>query len=88
MKIVVKIFNKINNKLYLFYKTFIKDYIRLSSSPYISGDTFRSISKHILDETSVINPLIVKSGDILFVKTSFLNEFIQKYLTLCLIISN
>ena len=80
MKIVLKILKKINNKLYFFYQKYFKNHIRISSNPYVSGDTFRSHSDHILDEVSAIDPFSVKSGEILFVKTNFLNEFIEKCL--------
>ncbi len=42
---------------------------RPSSSPFISGDTLRSESKFIFDETQTFNPLLVKTNDIVFLKT-------------------
>lgn len=55
---------------------------RYTSYPYISSDTFRAISDHILDETDLpFNPDAVKEGDLIYVRgyPVFLNEFI-KYL--------
>ena len=49
---------KINPKIY-----------RPSSSPFISGDTFRSESSFIFDETQTFNPSSVKNNDVVFLKT-------------------
>lgn len=52
------------------------DGLRLSSAPYISGDSFRACADHIFDETSrELNPCTIKRGDIVFVKTDYLNDF-------------
>lgn len=81
MKLLIyKIFSKITNKFYIYYQKHLKKYFKLSSAPYISGDTFRSQSDHILDDTSKIYPSKVKSGDTLFVKTDYINEFIDNCL--------
>ena len=53
----------------------------LSSKPYISGDTFRQLSNHIFDERKSIKFLNIKDGDIIFVKTDFLEQFISKHLS-------
>ena len=51
-------------------------YKRITSDPYISGDSFRAIANHLFDETTTeLNPAIVRTGDIIFVKTDYLNEF-------------
>jgi hypothetical protein len=51
---------------------------RRSSYPFISGDTFRSIADHILDETNQsLNPDMVKPYDIIFLKTDFVPAFFQ-----------
>ena len=42
---------------------------RLSSEPYISGDTFRKYSDFIFDETQRFDPEAVKKGDIIFLAT-------------------
>ena len=51
---------------------------RLSSYPYVSGDTFRSICDFIIDKTNnIIDPEHVKNGDIIFIAghTQLLNFF-------------
>lgn len=51
---------------------------RLGSYPYISGDTFRKIADFIFDETSMeVDPKKISSGDIIFVKTDYLNRFFE-----------
>lgn len=49
-----------------------------SSAPFLSGDTFRSISNHAYDEFSNIKPADVQRGDIVFVKNNFLKDFFAK----------
>lgn len=49
---------------------------RPSSDPYISGDGFRRLARHTYDETPrKFAPEHVRSGDIVFVATHFLEEF-------------
>jgi hypothetical protein len=49
---------------------------RSSSYPFLSGDTFREISNHIVDETNMpFNPHSVKNGDVIFLKTDMAREF-------------
>lgn len=49
---------------------------RSSSYPFIAGDTFRSISNHIVDETGMpFNPKAVQNGDIIFLKTDMAKFF-------------
>lgn len=49
---------------------------RASSSPYISGDSFRAIAHHIFDETDQsLSPHEIQNKDIVFVKTDYLQEF-------------
>jgi len=50
---------------------------RPSSSPWISGDTFRNISNHIFDETTTFNPRKVKNNDVVFVNTDVIEVFTQ-----------
>ena len=51
---------------------------RTSSYPFISGDTFRSIANHIIDETNQsFSPEQVKPYDIIFVKTDYASYFFQ-----------
>ena len=50
--------------------------VRISGAPFISGDRFRSASDHKYDETSRdMNPADVKFGDIVFLKTDYLEEY-------------
>lgn len=49
---------------------------RRSSSPYISGDTFRTFCKFAYDELGKsFDPAKVEEGDTIFVKTDFIDEF-------------
>lgn len=69
--------NKIFNFLYLKYLRYFRKYVRLSSEPYISGDTFRKHSKHVRDEISQIDYSAVEKNDIVFIKTDYLDEFLD-----------
>ena len=51
---------------------------RLSSYPYISGDTFRAFADHIFDEVTKLNPKNIKRGQVVFVKSDFLNLYFEK----------
>jgi len=52
---------------------------RLSSEPYISGDTFRSYADYLFDETTTsFDPSKVSYGDIVFVKSDMLDKFIKE----------
>lgn len=49
---------------------------RLSSCPFIAGDTFRAAADHIIDQDSPpFNPSAVKPGDVIFVKTDYVPHF-------------
>lgn len=49
---------------------------RTANSGLVSGDGFRSIAKHVFDETNIaFNPVNVERGDIVFVKHDFLDLF-------------
>ena len=51
---------------------------RISSYPFISGDTFRAIADHIIDETNIpFDPKKVKSRDIIFLKTDLAIQFFK-----------
>lgn len=53
---------------------------RGSSAPFISGDTFRSYADHVFDETTLqFDPLSVKFGDVIFVKTDW--EYLEEFFT-------
>ncbi len=73
--LIKKITKKLYQKIYILYIRYIKNYIRISSYPYVSGDTFRKYSQHVLDETSDLKVKDVKKGDIVFVKTDYLESF-------------
>ena len=60
VKYLAKNTRKINYFLYINYIRHFKKYLRLSSQPFISGDTFRSFARHKLDESSTVNSLKVK----------------------------
>jgi hypothetical protein len=51
---------------------------RPTSFPYITGDGFRSLAQHILDETSGFDPAKVEKNDIVFVRSDFLRDFFSK----------
>lgn len=56
--------------------TIVKSYEgRKHSLPFVSGDTFRSVADHLLDETASLDPYRVRYGDILFVKGDLLPKF-------------
>ncbi len=54
-------------------------FLRISSNPYISGDTFRNYSDHIFDETRSLDPKNVKKGDIIFLKTELKEIFFSEF---------
>lgn len=58
--------------------SFVEANQRLSSAPYISGDSFRAYCDHIFDETGCnFNPRNVKDGATIFVKGDYLGEFFK-----------
>lgn len=48
---------------------------RPSSTPYISGDTFRALANKIHEEGNLLDPLSVKKNDIVFVESQILKSF-------------
>lgn len=78
MKLYKKTFNKISDKFYYLYKQYLGKYFRLSSYPYISGDTFRKNCNHVFDELSKFDYKNVKKGDYIFVKTDFIEIFFKE----------
>lgn len=51
---------------------------RVSSAPFISGDTFRSFADHVIDETGMpFNPDAVRPGDSIFILTDYLPFFFR-----------
>lgn len=62
-----------------FYKKINKSR-RPSSYPFITGDTFRLLAKHIFDETRLsFDPTKVSLGDIVFVSSPLLRTFFKEY---------
>jgi hypothetical protein len=78
-QITKKIVNKILSKIYIFYLRNIRKFIVLTSFPFVSGDTFKINSDHILDDRNKINYRNIKSGDIIFVKPEYLDEFMRGF---------
>jgi hypothetical protein len=78
----MKVMTKSLMALYFFslhHELFAKD--RRPSYPFITGDGFRALAEHILDEdVCSINLSSFKKGDIVFVKTEFLDRFIGEFL--------
>jgi len=63
----------------LHHELFGKD--RRPSYPFITGDGFRALAEHILDEDACnINLSSFKKGDVVFIKTEFLDRFIGEFL--------
>ena len=50
---------------------------RPGSYPYVSGDTFRKLADHIHDETGSFDPIKVGLGDIVFVSSPLVLEYMQ-----------
>ena len=76
-KIIIRFFSKIK-KIYFRY---FKKHLRLSSEPYISGDTFRKLAKHILDDSSSLKLKNIKNGDIIFIKSDYIELFFKKFIS-------
>ena len=51
-----------------------------TTSPFISGNGFKSLAQHCLDETTpaLFDPQLVKANDIIFVKTELVSIFFSK----------
>jgi O-antigen/teichoic acid export membrane protein len=50
---------------------------RPSSYPYLSGDTFRKFADLVHDESSRIDPSLVRQGDIIFVAAPMIEDFFK-----------
>jgi hypothetical protein len=50
---------------------------RQTSFPFITGDGFRSLAQHIMDEISDFKPELVEENDIIFVRGDFLRDFFK-----------
>jgi hypothetical protein len=53
------------------------DLNRPANYPFISGDGFRGLATHILDELSSLDPSKVEAGDIVFINTDYLINFFK-----------
>ena len=87
VKLVYKIFIGLPRKIFfyslkLYRKILISKFpntLRLPSYPYVTGDSFRKFSDHILDEGKKINIKKVKKNDVVFVQSNFIDEYFAKY---------
>ena len=52
---------------------------RISSFPYISGDTFQLYADFVLDDEHTFNPTEAQNGSVIFVKTEYLKTFFNRY---------
>lgn len=50
---------------------------RPSSYPYVSGDSFRALTKHVHDEEATFNPADVQQGDIVFVCNGYAHAYME-----------
>ena len=46
--------------IFKFYESKLKRFLRLSSGPYVSGDSIRKQCEHVFDEDKGINPRKLK----------------------------
>ncbi len=51
-----------------------------SSAPYVSGDSFRAIADHRLEEKGSFDPRLVREGELVFVKADLLERFFSELL--------
>ena len=72
-----KIKRKIGGKFRRYSVVVNPKFYRPSSSPFISGDTFRDEAKFIFDETQTFNPLLVKNNDLVFVKSDLIEIYFK-----------
>lgn len=73
--------NKIRDLLFRFYRKCGRFIVRHSknprpsSTPFLSGDTFRSLADHIYEPGQSFNPKSVKERDIVFVESELVEDF-------------
>lgn len=67
--------NKIKSKSYQIYKNNFGAFLRLSSKPFVSGDTFRNNCNHVFDEVKQLKIQNIKFNDFVFVKSDYLDLF-------------
>lgn len=61
--------------IFKFYESKLKRFLRLSSGPYVSGDSIRKQCEHVFDEDKGINPRKIKENQSIFVKTDMIEKF-------------
>ncbi len=71
---------RLESELIKAWYRFSKD--RPSSTPFVSGDSFRSLSDNIVEPGSRIDPKSIELGDIVFVQASELVRFAESILPL------
>lgn len=69
---------KIKRKLYNLYKSKLSKNFRLSSYPYISGDTFRNQCNHVYDELKNFNTKKIATNEYIFVKADLLEKYFKE----------
>lgn len=57
-------------------KTNVFFHKRPSSTPFLSGDTFRSMADHLYDTTEICDVKNIRKGDIVFVSSTLLHRFV------------
>ncbi len=76
-KLLKRIIKRIKQRLKTFYFLNFRKFIRISSTPFVSGDTFRKYADHVMDEIKTFKVGDLKDNDKVFIKTDFLEQFIQ-----------
>ena len=82
---IMNLKNKIEDLWFRVYRIIGRKYIqysknpRPSSAPFITGDGFRNIAQHVYDNSdTIVDPGIIRNGDIVFVGDSRIQSFIEK----------
>ncbi|MDA9732311.1 hypothetical protein N9U41_00545 [Acidimicrobiaceae bacterium] len=86
-KIIYKIFIGLPRKIYFLILNYYREKLivkypnlfRFSSEPYITGDTFRNIADHVLDDGKSIDLKKVSNGDIIFVQSNYIDNYFENY---------
>ena len=77
------ILDQINDFIFRIYRIIGRLLIKYSknprphSYPFITGDGFRTLAHHVYDNTTKLDPLQVKDGNIIFVGDSLIGDFIK-----------
>tara|TARA_A100001011_G_C14322541_1_gene851625 strand:- start:12252 stop:13196 length:945 start_codon:yes stop_codon:yes gene_type:complete len=86
-RIVYKLLIGLPRKVYYYFLIFYRKYLlekfpnlfRFSSKPYLTGDTLRSISDHILDDGKTINIKKIKNYDTIFVQSNYIDYYFENF---------